>query len=76
MAVRFQNAKQGGGFITGAASKVPVTKFIVRFCAKEAPRHHAAGINKVFNKVVGLRHGHAVKRGRGQVVQAFKAAAL
>ena len=56
----FQNAQQGGGFLSigifALAGKVPLHKIEIGFGAEKAPRHHTAGINEVLNKVVGLSH--------------------
>ncbi len=80
LAHAFEDAEQGGGFlgigVFTLAGEVPFDELVIRLRAEEAPRHHAAGVDEVLDKVVRFGHRMAFKRRLRQIVQAFKAAAL
>ena len=76
----FEDAEQRGGFlgvgVFALAGEVPLDEFIIRLGTEEAPRHYAAGIDKVLDEVVRLGDRLAFEGRLRQVVQAFEATAL
>ncbi|MNX98609.1 hypothetical protein D3C86_1310250 [compost metagenome] len=76
----FENAEQGRGLfgigVFALTGEIPLNEFKIRFCTKEAPRDHTAGIDKVLDEVVRLSHRLTFEGRLRQIVQAFETAAL
>ena len=75
-----ENAEQRRGFfcvgVFALAGEVPLDEFVIRAGTEEAPRDHAAGVDKVLDEVVRLGHRVTFERRLRQIVQAFETAAL
>ena len=80
LAHAFENAEQRGRFVGvgvfALTGEVPLDEVVIGFSAEEAPGHHAAGVDEVFDEVVWLGDGVGLEGGSRQIVQAFETAPL